>query len=419
MKNFLITFFLITRVFFDFANDSITMLADEKTALECKLDLMLQAKESLSLSYYAINEDEVGLKYAAAACLKADQGLRVKIIIEKSRSKVTQNLIRLFKEYGIDIHYYNSYHTGKVYKNFSWLHDKLLMIDSSYVVLGGRNLNDKYYPSSERRTELVDIETLIKGTPGATAQRYIHHLLNSRFANKTGHRKTDSIQYYHLKQIIASNIESFKNSPKRNWDSLLLPVNEAIFVNDNYRKWPKSKRIANTILSTLQQANKSIIAVSPYLIPPIPFMKALKAARKRGVKITLISNSPQVSDAKLIAAAYMNDRRKYLKRGIKVFEYNGEKMLHDKLFLVDDSIAIVGSYNFDNISYRMNSENIAKITDSIFGTSLKAHIHSRIMDCFEVKKVKDKNPYNDADLARNTKWNQILLRIFPFIRRFL
>ncbi len=95
------------------------MLADEKTALECKLDLMLQAKESLSLSYYAINEDEVGLKYAAAACLKADQGLRVKIIIEKSRSKVTQNLIRLFKEYGIDIHYYNSYHTGKVYKNFS------------------------------------------------------------------------------------------------------------------------------------------------------------------------------------------------------------------------------------------------------------------------------------------------------------
>lgn len=419
MKSIVFILFLLLSSRILFSNDSIAILADEKLALDCKIDLMMHAKQSISLSYYAINEDEIGLKFAAAACYKSQKGVRVKIIIERSRSKITPNLVRIFKEYGIEIKYYNTYRVGRVHKNFSWLHDKLLVVDSSYVVLGGRNLNDKYYPNKEKKTELVDIETLLKGKPGADAQKYIHHLLNSRYANKVEKKKTDSIQYKRLKTIISENIVVFKNHMHKNYDSLLVPVNDAKFINDNYKKWPKSKRIANTILSTLQQANKSIIAVSPYLIPPIPFMKALKAARKRGVEITLISNSAQVSDAKIIAAAYMNDRRKYLKRNIKIYEYNGEKMLHDKLFLVDDSIAIVGSYNFDNISYRMNSENLAKIKDVNFGKQLLKHIEERKKDCFEVKKVKDKNPYNAKKITRKTKLNRLLLRLFPFIRRFL
>ena len=419
MKNIFLTLFLLLSSRILFSNDSIAILADEKLALNCKIDLMLQARESISMSYYGINEDEIGLLFVAAACYKAKQGVRVKIIIEKSRSKVTKNLIKIFKEYGIDIRYYNSYHLGKVYKNFSWLHDKLLVVDSSYVVLGGRNLNDKYYPNKEKKTELVDIETLIKGKPGADAQKYIHHLLNSKYANNVEKKKVDSIQYKQLKTIILKNISMFKNRTDKNYDSLLVPVNHAKFINDNYKKWPKSKRIANTILTALQQANKSIIAVSPYLIPPIPFMKALKAARRRGVEITLMSNSAQVSDAKIIAAAYMNDRRKYLKRNFNVYEYNGEKMLHDKLFLIDDSISIVGSYNFDNISYRMNSENLATIKDLNFGNQLLKHIEERKKDCFEVKKAKDKNPYNSKKIARKTKCNRLLLRLFPFIRRFL
>ena len=195
MKNIFLTLFLLLSSRILFSNDSIAILADEKLALNCKIDLMLQARESISMSYYGINEDEIGLLFVAAACYKAKQGVRVKIIIEKSRSKVTKNLIKIFKEYGIDIRYYNSYHVGKVYKNFSWLHDKLLVVDSSYVVLGARNLNDKYYPNKEKKTELVDIETLIKGKPGADAQKYIHHLLNSKYANNVEKKKVDSVQY--------------------------------------------------------------------------------------------------------------------------------------------------------------------------------------------------------------------------------
>lgn len=404
-----------------FSNDSILLLADEKIALDCKLDLMLQARKSISLSYYAINEDEIGLLFAAMTCFKATQGVKTKVIIEKSRSKVTEQLIKIFKEYGVEIKYYNSFHLFKLKKNFSWLHDKLIVIDSTYVILGGRNLNDKYYPNSEKQTELTDVETLLKGNSSAIAEQYMQHLFSSRFANRIQiHlKKKDKKHYIELRKKIEDNIELIKNKTSKNWDSLLLPVNTAIFIHDNYKKWPKSKAISDTILATIQHAKKNIIAVSPYLIPPLHFMRAIKQASKRGVHITLISNSAQISDAKIIAAAYMNDRKKYLKLGINILEYNGKKMLHDKLFLIDDSLAIVGSYNFDNISYKMNSEVIAKITDSIFGSSILKHIQTRKEDCFIVYHAKDKNPYNDKATSRRTKWNRILLKIFPFIRRFL
>ncbi|MCB0508959.1 MAG: phosphatidylserine/phosphatidylglycerophosphate/cardiolipin synthase family protein [Bacteroidetes bacterium] len=401
------------------ARDSIAILENDSLALNFKLNQILQAQKSISLSYYSIYEDEVGLKFSAAICLKAQQGIPVQVIVEKSRSKLSNSIIQLYKNYGIQIKYYNSFSLGESYKNFSWLHDKLLVIDSLYAVLGGRNLNNKYYPSTTDTTELVDIETAIKGKAGGDAQKYIHHLFNSRFANNINIKKIDSTHYIYLKEKIDSLIELFKKKTPHQSNNLFFPVNEVKFLQDNYKKWPKSKRIAHAILTTLQQANKSIIVVSPYLIPPIPFMKTLKKASKRGVDIMLMSNSPQISDAPIIAAAYMNDRRKYLKHKMRIFEYNGNKMLHDKLFLIDDSIAIVGSYNFDNISYRMNSENIAIIKDTNFGKKILQHIQTRIKDCFEVKNVCDKNPYNSRKMLRRTRANRALLRIVPFIRRFL
>lgn len=401
------------------SNDSLLLLADEQYALDYKLNLMYNAQKSISMSYYAINEDEVGLKFAALACYKAQQGIKVNIIIEKSRSKVTYNLLKIFKENGITIKFYNSFRVRKAIKNFSWLHDKLLVVDGLYAVVGGRNLNNKYYPNSEAETQLTDIEVLFKGNVGNDAENYIETLFASKYADKIEKKKIDSTHYLSLKEIIAKNIAAIQNLPSKLNDTSLLPTANAKFVHDDYKQWERSKNVTQTIYQLIKNAKKNLTIVSPYIIPPCKYLMALKKASKRGLNIALISNSPQLSDAKIIAAAYMNDRRKYLKQHIKVYEYNGEKMLHDKLFIADDSIAIVGSYNFDNISHHMNAEIIVRVQDSTFANIINKHIATRIKDCFEVKHKKDKNPYNENKIARRTKWNRVLLKVVPFIRRFL
>jgi len=410
---------LVFFVLFSSAQDSILLLSNESDALAYKLQLIQEAKQSVFFSYYAINEDEVGLKFAALACLKAREGVRVKIIIERSRSKITEQLVKIFKENGVEIKYYNSFRVRKTYKNFSWLHDKLLVVDSFYVVLGGRNLNNKYYPNQQAPTELVDVETVIKGSAGATAQRYFHHLFNSKYASSVRKKNSDTLHYNKLLQQIEKNIVEFNLKTDTSLNMNYTMVSNAVFVHDDYSKWPKSKTIANSILLKLKSAKKSIEIASPYLIPPFRFMKVLKKAAHRNVEIILLTNSAQISDAKIIAAAYKNDFRKYLKNNIKVFEYNGEKMLHDKLFLIDDSIAIVGSYNFDNISYRMNSEVIAIVEYVRFAQQIHIHIQSRLQQSIQITKRNQKNPYDSNSIRKRTKWNRILLYVVPFIRRFL
>jgi cardiolipin synthase len=44
-----------------------------------------------------------------------------------------------------------------------------------------------------------------------------------------------------------------------------------------------------------------------------------------------------------------------LAAGIKVYEY-GPRLLHTKALLCDDGLAIIGSANFDNRSFRLNFE---------------------------------------------------------------
>ena len=50
------------------------------------------------------------------------------------------------------------------------------------------------------------------------------------------------------------------------------------------------------------------------------------------------------------------------KAGIKVFEY-GPPMLHAKTMVVDDTVAIVGTANLDNRSFRLNFEVAAAFYD--------------------------------------------------------
>ena len=42
---------------------------------------------------------------------------------------------------------------------------------------------------------------------------------------------------------------------------------------------------------------------------------------------------------------------------IDLYEYQQRKLLHTKLFIVDDRIAYFGSANFDSLSQRFNTEN--------------------------------------------------------------
>jgi len=124
------------------------------------------------------------------------------------------------------------------------------------------------------------------------------------------------------------------------------------------------------MLLSIAAAGKNIRIESAYFIPDPLAEKALLDARRRGVHIEIIVPGPH-TDAPILRHLSRNRWGSLLHAGIEIYEYQ-PTMLHSKLLIVDDMWVSVGSANFDNRSFRINTEANLNVLDSHFAAEQSA-----------------------------------------------
>ena len=109
------------------------------------------------------------------------------------------------------------------------------------------------------------------------------------------------------------------------------------------------------VFGLINGANESLFVECPYVNGP--FLDRLVAARRRGVSVTVVTplnnNFGLCRDAMIWHAA---------NSGFDVRFYP-DRMTHMKALLVDERVLVVGSANFDVLSYRFQQEFMAIVTD--------------------------------------------------------
>ena len=109
------------------------------------------------------------------------------------------------------------------------------------------------------------------------------------------------------------------------------------------------------VFDLIDNAKESLFVECPYVNGP--FLDRLVKARRRGVSVTVVTpeknNFGLCRDAMIWHAA---------NSGFDVRFYP-DRMTHMKALLVDESILVVGSANFDVLSYRFQQEFMAIVTD--------------------------------------------------------
>ena len=100
-------------------------------------------------------------------------------------------------------------------------------------------------------------------------------------------------------------------------------------------------------------ARKRIWIASPYFVPDRGIVAALQLAALRGVDVRVII--PDEPDGPVVGMANWSYTSELLPAGVKVYRYEGG-FLHQKVLVMDDHIAGVGTANFDNRSFRLNFE---------------------------------------------------------------
>lgn len=101
-------------------------------------------------------------------------------------------------------------------------------------------------------------------------------------------------------------------------------------------------------------AKKRISIVVPYFVPDESVVRAIHAAVKRGVKVTIINS--EIIDKLLTGQAQRSYYSTMLDAGVDVYLYKAPIFLHNKQVLIDDDIAVVGSSNLDIRSFELDLE---------------------------------------------------------------
>lgn len=227
------------------------------------------------------------------------------------------------------------------------VHEKMLVVDGTRAVVGGRNLEDRYF------TNWVDLDLLLEGPVVEDVQAGF--LRNwEYFARNLGEETFPSrVQATH------------RNAGDR----------QARFVQS--RPWLGEYHTMETIVTAIQLARERVFISSQYIVLPESLLReALIEAAGRGVDVRILTNSYLTGQEVGFSAGHTITLRycePLLEAGIRVYEMKASESdkaprpyLHAKEFYIDGKWAAVGSFNLSMRSCFIESENLVAVEDPGF-----------------------------------------------------
>lgn len=137
----------------------------------------------------------------------------------------------------------------------------------------------------------------------------------------------------------------------------------------------------------INAAVNRIWIASPYIVPDDAIVQALQLARLRGVDVRILIPEKTDSLPVTLAAYSFFDELKEI--GIDFYRYD-EGFLHQKVLLVDNSFAAVGTANFDNRSFRLNFE----ITAAVVNEEFAQVVEMMLRDDFSRSRLMERDEYD-------------------------
>jgi phosphatidylserine/phosphatidylglycerophosphate/cardiolipin synthase-like enzyme len=133
--------------------------------------------------------------------------------------------------------------------------------------------------------------------------------------------------------------------------------------------WQDSNPISQRLCAEIAKAQTSVRLTSFYFKPAPALRRAILAAARRGVRVEVFhSHVNALAETRLAWLAAASDFDELLAAGVEIYEsLHGE---HSKVVLIDDKLAIFGSYNFehaadDRLAEAMLSSSCDRVVDPI------------------------------------------------------
>jgi len=296
----------------------IKMFSDPLQFQIAMLDDIKNATQFIYLEIYRFRNDPIGVRFRDNLTKKCKEGVRVRLLIDSWGASSNHSFFQDLIEAGGEVRFFR-----KIRLNWDGFtrghrrnHRKILVIDDQIAYIGSANISG--YSLNWRESMFR-----LKGQIAKKFRRIIQQ--NFRIYNKYFYEKQS-----YTRSVFFDGFEILRDVPSLAYQ-------------------PVKKKFMELILG----ARREITIETPYFLPDLGLRKALMDAANRGVKVTVII--PKKSDVGLLDLLTSKYLGELAQQGIRFFFYLPQN-LHSKLFLVDRSIFLIGSSNFDYRSFRYMHE---------------------------------------------------------------
>ncbi|HYX36776.1 MAG TPA: cardiolipin synthase [Oligoflexus sp.] len=358
---------------YSFTNNQVQLLINGEQAFAAILGAIDAAEDYVLLQSYIFRNDELGNEFLSRLRRKRQAGVRVYLLFDQIGSNDLPNsVVRQLNSEGLEAAWFRSsrIRRGRLQINFR-NHRKLVIVDGKKAFLGGLNIGDEYKEGLKGLGKWRDTHIVFEGPAVAAAQ--------ISFV-EDWHYITDQLplvlwrSFDQTQSLQAMTLGVF--GPADELDTCRL-----LFIH------------------SLNMARSRIWIASPYLVLDESLLSAFQMARLRGVDVRVLITDK--TDNLFVAYAGMFSMSKLINSGIKVYQYQ-TGFMHQKVMLIDDHTATVGSANLDQRSFSLNFEVMAWVEDSTF-----AHEVARMLeqDLSESHRV-------DSDFWLKLSWQKRFLVMF-------
>ncbi|KIL52387.1 phospholipase D [Jeotgalibacillus alimentarius] len=339
-------------------DNQVDILIDGRKKFKALFDDIEDAKDHIHIQTYILRKDNLGRELYQLLVKKAKQGVKVRVLYDDMGSRgMTKSYFRELRAAGGEV---EAFFPSKVpvinprlnYRN----HRKISIVDGRVGYIGGFNIGDEYLGLDKRFGYWRDTHLRIEGSSV--------HPLQTRFIldwNQASHRydiEYSDVYFPPIPQKGDVGLQIVSSGPDSEWE-----------------------QIKTGYLKLINNADKYVYIQTPYFIPDVSLLDALRVAALSGVDVRImIPNKPDHMFVYWATYSYVGE---LMKAGARIYVYE-KGFIHAKTLVTDDEAASVGTANIDLRSFSLNFEVNAFLYHQETATSLAMIFEDDMKDSTEL-----------------------------------
>jgi len=306
------------------------------------------ARSEVLIESFILFEDKIGKELHRHLIEAAARGVRVEMTVDSYGSPhFSPGFLAGLAEAGVRLRVFDPHPRllGMRLHMFRRMHRKLLVADARVALVGGINFSADHvldFGPEAKQDYAVEIE----GPVVADIHGFMREALDTQGTGESWRPSRAAPAAAHAGKA----------------DVMFVP-------RDNQRR---RNSIEHEYRRAIRSARREVLIANAYFFPGYGFLRELRNAARRGVKVALIFQGQPDMQVALAAARTLYSH--LVGAGVHIHEYC-ERPFHGKVALVDDGWATVGSSNLDPLSLSLNLEANVFIRDPEFTAELRRRMY--------------------------------------------